>query len=355
MPNLFRRPQPETIEEYTEALRRRLAGVLPLEKIDEVVVETRAHLDDVAQDLRRQPDRFEREAVRRFVPAHRLAGGIARAWAPTYLRHRATRSLQNVSFLLAVLCLVEVLIVYSASGLLRVRFGQHFLVPLALFLPFPCCFFLASLACRPQPRRFVALGLAACLLGALWGGMKCTRLIAGGYISRFDAPAALARETRTMSLRHEEVALLQQGVRHAWADAPRDERLWPAVLRSSQGILLPRGYDYGGSAFHCDGLGASRPVLWYTDDPAKAERAWRRNGRAWLGAHIRAQADLQNSRAGLMRLMAEPRTRFDPTGARWVGNGMLLAAGLLLLADLLGGTLGAALLRAGRRWRRRTA
>lgn len=347
--SIFR--QPETIEEYTETLRRRLAGVLPPEKIEEVVAETGAHLEDAAQDLRREPDRFEREAVRRFVPARRLAGGIARAWAPTYLRHQATRPLQNASLLLATFCLIEVLIVYSAWGYLQAHFGGHFLPQLAVFLPFPLCFVLALFACRSQPRRILALGLVACAIGTLWGGMKCTQLATGGYISRFDAPTAFARAERQESLRHQEVVLLQEGIRHAFRDAPRDERMWPSSLRSPQGILLPRGHDYHQSAFHCDTLGATQPQLWYTHDPFKAERAWRRNGRNWLGAHIQTQRLSGQSRHELMRLMAAPRARFDRGGARWVGNGMLLAAGMLLFADLLGGTLGAALLRTARKRR----
>ncbi len=215
---------PETIEEYSDALRQRLAGTLPPEKIEEVVAETQAHLEDSAADLRYQADVYERHAVAHFVPVRKMARGVSRAWAPTFLLHSGTKALQNASATLAVFCLTWGIISLSFAS----KFPGDWLkgigpqIPMLLIpvlLPLALTFFLALAACRPQTRRFTFGGLAAIIACAFWGGWKFTgALPERTFQSRFNAPALHADITAASNLRSEEIALLRKGIKHYYKD-----------------------------------------------------------------------------------------------------------------------------------------
>lgn len=345
---MLKREAPQSIAEYSDALRRRLAGVLPPEKIDEVVAETEAHLSDAADALREEADVFEQVAVRRFVSAKALARGVSRAWAPTYLRHSGTATLQTIGLTVAVLGLVAVAALFAGEPWMQI-------IPLmvAVFASVLLCFVLALAACRAQLSRYIWLLFAALTLGSLYGGNRFGQIAAPFYfVSRYAAPATLARHNRQYALRSEEIAVLEMGRRFVDQEPQltRHEATWPLALRNAEGILLPRGYDTAPSAFHCTTLGAPNPVLWRTHDPEQATRVWRANADLWAdGLRSRQLSEAQPVRNKLIALIAAPRWRFETDAARWMGRNLGITAGLLLLADLAGGTLGGALLRARRR------
>ena len=166
-------PQPETIEEYSDALRQRLAGTLPPEKIEEVVAET--HLEDSASELRYQADVYERHAVANFVPVSKLSRGISRAWAPVFLRHGGTHVLQNLSATLAVLGLSWCMTCLSFSSKFAGGWYSNHWAELLALLPLCLTFFFAIAACRPQTRRFTLGSLAGIVVCTIWGGWKFTQ------------------------------------------------------------------------------------------------------------------------------------------------------------------------------------
>jgi hypothetical protein len=96
---MFKRNYPETIEAYSADLKRRLRGVLPDEKIEEVLSETRAHLEDSAAALKMEPKTAEARAISEFTKPKQLARGFIRAWSAKYLRHRGTRLFQNLNLI----------------------------------------------------------------------------------------------------------------------------------------------------------------------------------------------------------------------------------------------------------------
>ena len=344
---MLKREAPQSIAEYSDALRRRLAGVLPPEKIDEVVAETEAHLSDTADALRAEADVFERQAVQGFIPARALARGVSRAWAPTYLRHSGTATLQTIGLTVAVLALI------GATWWLGDPYLPILPAMITAFTAVLLCFVLALAACRAQLSRYVWLLFAALILGSLYGGNKLGQVAAPFYfVSRYAAPTHLAQHNRQYALRSEEIAVLEMGRRFVDQEPQltRHEATWPLSLRNAEGILLPRGHDTGPSAFHCAGLGASNPVLWRTHDPEQAVRAWNANADRWADSlRSRQLSEAQPVRNKLIALIAAPRWRFETDAARWMGRNLGITAGLLLLADLAGGTLGSALLRLRRR------
>ncbi|MBB6050213.1 hypothetical protein [Armatimonas rosea] len=397
MPKL--KAAPETIAEYSDALRQRLAGTLPPEKIDEVVAETQAHLEDSAADLRYQADIYERQAISQFVPVGTLSQGISRAWAPTFLRHSGTRPLQLVSCLLACLG--------TLAGLAALTWrGYANPLTLAAVLVLPLSFLLAALACRPQPRRFIPGGVAAILLCSVWGGWKLTLLYPkpivafdpSWLVSRFDAPAQ-AQQARLESVRTaKRVAFLHLGlkfignavtdheVKNSLASYRKTvwgaggipiskaifnaESAWYGRLRRDPQLKLTRELVNNATTtsfsliarFLPAGLKAERSILVPREDgrgydrepfPIAARAYWHERGPQDLEFTVGARIIAQDELAKLERLMAAPRERFEAQAARQVG---VLAAGYvgsLVLADLLGGYLGMALLRLSRRRRTR--
>lgn len=208
---MLKREQPESIEAYSAALRERLAGVLPPDKVEEVVAETECHLEERAQELRWQSDLFEKQAVTEFIPARKLARGINRAWAATYMRHAGTRGLQNISAAVCVLALLFILAQYLIiSKLPLILQNQNNASNLILPVPF-LVFCLALAACRPQLRRFTYGGLGAVVLFTLLGGWLCS----GGtfwQVSRFDAPAHYKDAMAMRQHLQKEERLLQEGI-----------------------------------------------------------------------------------------------------------------------------------------------
>ena len=230
MRRLFQSPQ--TIAEYSNQLRRRLAGVLPPEKVDEVVAETEAHLSDTAADLRDEPDLYERQAVQRFVGVRRLAAGISRAWAPLYLRHAGTRTLQNAGALVAVAVVLFYVVIASWPAL----FPWFSWAMLPFIVGVGLCFVLALAACRHQLHRFVTGGLTLLILCTLWGGWKFASAPQFGLVSRFNAPTTLHWNDALYHATQRRVLLLEQGLRHFQAPhqtAPVDE-LQTQVLELSR-------------------------------------------------------------------------------------------------------------------------
>lgn len=358
MPERFRSPQ--TIAEYSDALRRRLTGILPPEQVDAAVAEAEAHLHDSADALRAEADLRERAAVARFVPVGRYAGGIARAWAPVTLRHRATRPLQNAALALGTAGVLGVgFLTAAGSTLWPGRFPLEVTVPVVAVVP--AVFLCALAACRPQPRRMVAFGLTALAAAALLGGTRFAAITPTYFASRYEAPRHERAWRDGMARRSAEVALLRDGARFAASrTAPSPEHAWPASLRSPDGILLPRAWDAGNSAFRVGPLvrvGDAGAPLWRTHDTARALRVWRANAPLWISHHAVQQRYEQGVVQNLVALQAAPRARFDVDASRWLAGivgGYAAAAGA---ADLAGGILGACLLTVRRRRdaRRRTA
>lgn len=208
---MLKREQPESIEAYSSALRERLAGVLPPEKIEEVVAETKCHLEERAEELRRRADVYEKQAVAEFIPAWKLASGINRAWAATYLRHGGTQWLQNLSAAVCVLALLlymaEFLIVSKLPLLLQ---DPHYLVNYIAVVPV-AVFLMALLASRPQLRRFIYGGMGAVVLFTILGGWLCSGKY--GHISRFDAPAHYHNSLALQKFQQEEEKLLWKGIK----------------------------------------------------------------------------------------------------------------------------------------------
>jgi hypothetical protein len=232
MPKLTQNQNPETIAEYSDALRKRLAGTLPPEKMEEVVAETQAHLEDSAAELRYQADVYERQAIAHFVPVSKLSRGISRAWAPVFLRHSGTKPLQNISALVSVLSILWALTAMIA----RYKFPTWFFlgplggillwaIPLTVFL-------LALLACRPQLKRFAYGGLVSLLACAFLGGWLCLSTQSSHLLSRFDAPAAYKEIRKNYDAHNAEIRLLRTGLasldlnyRLGYSQASQESRL----------------------------------------------------------------------------------------------------------------------------------
>lgn len=208
---MLKREQPSSIEEYATALRERLAGVLPPDKVEEVVAETECHLEERADDLRRRGDVYERQAVAEFIPARKLAWGINRAWAATYLRHGGTRGLQNASAALSILVLLLMLAQFLIVSKLPLALQNPRYVLNFLFATPVIVFVLAVLACRPQLRRFTYGGLGAVAVFAGLGGWLCSTGEMG-YVSRFDAPAHYKDTLALHTYQQQEARLLREGM-----------------------------------------------------------------------------------------------------------------------------------------------
>ena len=374
MRKLTQTPNPETIEEYSDALRKRLAGVLPPEKIEEVVAETQAHLEDSAADLRYQADVYERHAVALFVPVRKMARGVSRAWAPVFLRHGGTKVLQNTSAALAVLGLTWAMISLSFGSKLPAGWLDSVGGWIPALLPLALTFFLALTACRPQTRRFTFGGLAAIVVCALWGGWKFTGAMPErAFHSRFDAPALHADITAASNLRREEIALLRKGIRHYAKYTVLIEK-WGSEFHVSQNqIPVPEELKYQGrfivprsgfSAFRPFGksnqprdffhqyrqlvAGLSAPLTVSTPEAARKE--WGRASEV-LEGHLDTQKWDQFALRRYHELITAPVMRFEWISARSLGTITATYVGSILFLDLLGGTLGMALLKSRRRRR----
>ena len=368
---------PETIEEYSDALRKRLAGTLPHEKIEEVVAETQAHLEDSAADLRYQADVYERHAVAHFVPVRKMARGVSRAWAPVFLRHSGTKALQNTSAALAVFCLTWGIISLSFAS----KFPGDWLkgigpqIPMLLIpvlLPLALTFFLALAACRPQTRRFTFGGLAVIIACAFWGGWKFTgALPERTFQSRFNAPTLHADISAASNLRNEEIALLRKGIRHYAKYTVLIEKRGSEFHVSQNQLSVPEELKYQGrfivprsgfSAFRPFGksdqprdffhqyrqivAGLSAPLTVGTQEEARKE--WGRAGE-YLEDHLMWQQWDQLALRRYHELITAPVMRFEWASARSLGTITATYVGGILFLDLLGGTLGMALLRSRRR------
>jgi len=209
---MLKREQPESIEAYSAALRERLLGVLPPDKVEEVVAETESHLEERADELRRRADVYEKQAVAEFIPARKLAWGVNRAWAATYLRHGGTKWLQSASAALCALALLLFLAQFLIVSKLPLVLQNPRYVVNILFAAPVVIFLLALLACRPQLRRFTYGGLGVLALFTVLGGWLCTSGETGN-VSRFDAPAHYKDTLALHTYQQQEARLLREGMR----------------------------------------------------------------------------------------------------------------------------------------------
>ncbi|WP_395094922.1 hypothetical protein [Armatimonas sp.] len=367
---------PETIEEYSDALRQRLTGTLPPEKIEEVVAETQAHLSDTADELRHQADVYERHAVTNFLPVSKLSRGISRAWSPVFLRHSGTKSLQNTSVAIAVLGLTWGMICFSFGSKLPAGWLGSLGAFIPIVLPLALTFFLALAACRSQTRRFTFGSLAAIIACTFWGGWKFTgALPERAFHSRFDAPALYADTIAGSNFRSEEIALLRKGIRHyskyTVLIVKRDSEFHvsqnqisvPEELKYKNRFIVPRN---GFSAFrplaksvsandffnHSRHMvaGLSAPLTVSTPEAARQE--WGRAGE-YLKDHIMWQESDQRMLRRYHELITASVMRFEWASARSLGTITATYVGGIIFLDLLGGSMGMALLKSRRRRRSR--
>ncbi|WP_309720827.1 hypothetical protein [Armatimonas sp.] len=367
-------PHPETIEEYSDALRQHLAGTIPPEKIEEVVAETQAHLEDSAAELRYQADVYERQAIAHFVPVSKLSRGISRAWAPVFLRHSGTKALQNANITLAVLGLTWGMIGLSFGSKFPAGWAETIGFWIPVLLPLCLTFFLALAACRPQARRFTFGGLAAIIACALWGGWKFTGALPNRiFHSRFDAPTLHADITAASNLRSEEVALLRKGIRHyakytvliqkrgSEFYVSQNQIPVPAELKYQGRFIVPRSgfsafrpfaksdqpHDFFHQYRHMI-AGLSAPLTVSTPEAARKE--WGRASEV-LKDHLMWQEHDQIALRRYHELITAPVMRFEWASMRSLGTITAAYVGGILFLDLLGGTLGMALLKSQRRRR----
>ena len=146
----------------------------------------------------------------------------------------------------------------------------------------------------------------------------------------------------------------------------------PASLRlGADSVLMPQTHQEptsGLTAFHD---GSELPIQPYrmetqaqaqiaaiqatlpqsTADIHKASQAWQKDGPVFLSDFEKYQTWNKQERQDMMNLMARPRGSFELGAARILGLAAAGATGSLLVADLLGGSLGMALLRLRRRRR----
>ena len=347
---MLKRENPQSIEEYSEALRKRLVGVLPHDKIDEVVAETEAHLEDRAEELRRNPEVFEARAVADYVPAARLARGINRAWAPTFLRHQGTRPLQNFAAVIGVFAVIRTFIEMFAYT----KFQSSIPWSIPLFLMPPSIIFILSLvACRPQVRRFTFGGLSFLAVAFVLGGWFCVS-DGRGVLSRFDAPNILRQNLEMQHEQQREIRLLEKGLKHfggAIIVGPQGRSALkpetPLELKVSEKNIVPN-YPWeneGVSAFRKT-AGSS---ISSTGSPEQTMGRWYNYGREQLG-RLNQWTEMRRQRMyPILELMASSKWRFDLQAARNSAVMMSYMIGILIVADLLGGYLGMAILRSHRR------
>jgi hypothetical protein len=208
-----RKQVPETIDEYSADLRKRLSGILPDEKIEEAVAEAEAHLQESAEALRQETDLYEKQAVARFVPSRSMARGLSRAWAATYLRHGGTKWLQNISAILYLVALGWILARLLIVSKLPVFLQETPIAGLPLIVAPVLVFLLAAIACRSQLRLFVCGGLAALVLFFTLGGWLCA-LTPRFFCSRFDAPALFQDRLVILNFQQKEIKWLRDGLGH---------------------------------------------------------------------------------------------------------------------------------------------
>ena len=348
---MLKRENPQSIEEYSDALRKRLVGVLPDDRIEEVVAETAAHLEDRAEELRRNPDVFEARAVADYVPASRLARGINRAWAPTFWRHRGTRPLQNLGATISIfggLCLLSQLLIRT-----KLPISHQWQITLLEVVPF-VVFVFSLFACRPQVRRFTFGGLSFLATAFVLGGWFC--IPSGGeVVSRFDAPDILRQNSEMQHEQQREIRLLEKGLKHyagVIIVGPQGRSLLlkpetPSELRLGDKNIVPN-YPWeneGVSAFRKTAGSAisSTAVPWQTLG------RWYKYGREQLG-RLNQWTEMRRERMyPILELMASSKWRFDLQAARNSAVMMSYMIGFLIVADLLGGYLGMAILRSHRR------
>jgi len=345
------RTRPTTIDGYSDELRRRLAGALPPEHIDDTVAETRAHLHDLLEDPTRRDIVGETEAVAAYVPVRNLARGIARAWDRTYQRHAGTPFLQAVGLLLCIAC-VALLVARDGALLWMVSLGPR--ASLAYRALLPCtpllAFLIALAACRPQTHRIVQAGAAVLAIGTTaCGAIMVERW--PGYPERRAQIARDIRNTRRALPRIEhELSLLEEGLRVARGSGAKSFDEWPKSLTFWKAIAVPNPPSENrprpfagrpGETYH-----------WFrhcTYRPERAAALWKRDAPRWIARLQSRRADALERIARDAETLAAPPLGFSGATARRAAATGLVWLLCFGMADAAGGSIGRALLRRRRR------
>jgi len=336
-----------TFDNYATELRRRLAGNLPLPRIEEAVDETRAHLEDLLDDPTRADIATETAAIRAYVPARILARGIARAWDPIFLRHRGTPWLQALGLAIG-LCACFVLVAYESYDMWFVRLGltgSRLLRALAGLAPVPV-FLCALAACRPQTQRIVAIGTAFLTIATLLGGFAMVAFQNGHMERRANVHGGMLAARRRLPRIENDLRLVEAGLRVAEGPDGLRFHAWPEELRYWEVIVVPNTEkDHQSRPFAHRWYGGN----WFshaTGDPARAVFRWKRDGRNW---QLRLRGDRDNAFETIAEnsdALAQP---FCVPAAQRAAAAAFTCLGILALADSAGGSLGRALLRRRRR------
>jgi hypothetical protein len=436
---MLKHQQPETIDDYTAQLRKRLAGVLPPEKIEEIATETELHLADKTEEMMRNASVYERQAVAQFVPVHRYAGALNRAWSATYLRHRGTRVLQNISLGISSISISVILANILANNklplFLKIPFEHQYGI-LAVFTVI-CVFLLAIFSCRHQLKRMIIFGIVTTVCFFVSYGYFCinednyrTTLSYSGTISRISAGIKYKEQYNSYIKNRNKILKLNTGIHWAKTSLQKledqlkstddmrglDKKKWlmtiasirqemPTFMQDKENIILPQTYgdfheiaDIRTSAKETVGYEFSFqqkyvPVL--QSLPLRNVNVQNVDAANWSEKdgllYIKTKdymtkyapvCTVKNDEMGLMyalkqwdygheitdtlynqqkwktqnmntilAFIARPKGSFDWNIARSAGVNSLQLSGAILLADLVGGWIGMAILRGSRRIR----
>jgi hypothetical protein len=368
--------QPESIEDYTEQLRKRLNGVLPPEKIEEIAQETQMHLADKAEELRNNPDVYERQAVAGFTPVNRYSRLLMRAWSVAYARHRGTKFLQNLSLVgVSGLMLALIANVVLASKIPDLQFDWIFHGGYIILSALIGIFILAIFACRHQLKRMIYFCMATSAVVFLSYGFLCGSAYEPHVIfSPFDNREVLSRldarkEYKWTRAQYDSTRnkILRIDKEMKNISSLKNELLFRDNLNNSQ--IINRTIEIselGLKKIRFRNILTARKLIDNIDLSTQKYIVEIREHRNIVEI-IEKQATLLQERNELVKelgswtyrmnaqiaLMARPRGTFDWGVARSAAGNMLYITGFFLVSDLVGGWLGMLCLQAARRWRNR--
>jgi hypothetical protein len=376
---MLKHQQPESIEDYTKQLRKRLNGVLPPEKIEEIAQETQMHLADKAEELRNNPDIYERQAVVRFTPVRRYSYGFIRAWSVAYARHRGTKFLQNLSLIgVSSVMLLLIANVVLASKIPDLQFSWGFHGQTILFFALIGTFILALFASRHQLKRMIYFCIATSTIVFLSYGFLCSSAYQPFeplVLSPFNNNAVLSR--------------LDTGKQYKFAHAQYNNA-------RSKILNIDKEINTFKSNNNLPSINSNRTVQLIQDDIQNTKALlsrWTMKKDSMVSQNLKNRMDVRIGRSyteiakkekdiaviekllhlirvknqlgqelgswtytmnAQIALMARPRGSFDWGVARSAAGATLFYTGFLLIADLVGGWLGMLCLQAARRWRNRS-
>jgi hypothetical protein len=372
---MLKHQQPESIEDYTEQLRKRLNGVLPPEKIEEIAQETQMHLADKAEELRNNPDVYERQAVAGFTPVSRYSRSLMRAWSVAYAKHRGTKFLQNIS----LIGLSSMMLMFIANIIIGSK-RPAFLTPdlyqygdkISLFA-LVATFVLAIFACRHQLKRMIYFCLATSVIVFISYGFLCGSthtnnssvsipIDSNSVFSRLDAGEQYKYAREQYDKNRNQILQINTDLQTIGKKYPSVRSdAFTATMSKHLFLKIQGGLD---ELLRLRDTAPSLQIKNELNVKIKNYRVAMNKQQDYLAIAkeirilvreknllVQEQRSWTDRMNAQLALMARPRGTFDWGVARSAAGNMLYITGFYLVADLIGGWLGMLCLQTARRWR----